>query len=1083
MKNMNERVKEYVRRHRLHGCWGKVVLAMICMVVFGTTYALILPAITLDHETTCGLEEHTHSAQCYAQQLVCTDESTDHVHSDDCYASVLTCEILEHQHTDACYPSETEEGSSESVAEQETTADAGDISESETEQVSAENSEAVTDAEDASNTEDLDESEVVEKSEASTQDEAEQVSEESVEAVTEEDAAADTENTNDNEMVTSSEAKELVLTEQSLQADVYTDASYSALADDSVAITLTGELPEGVVVKAYPVTASLDDSKAEVVQAYDIGLFVTVTDESTGETIQKEYEPESSVEVKITSSDLKDESAVSVYHIADEPGSAPEKVHGDVKVNENTVKFSASQFSTYVLSTEQKEDDSESADSTDKNSSSTDGSSDTTDESSDVTDKKEATSDEASDSTDESDKVTAKTSDESDESSDATDKKEATSDEASDSTDESDKVTAKTSDEADESTEVTDKKNDTTSKDSNASDETSNDGISLADVSQSGSTFTMEIGDSFVVNNYSGYNHSYSSCSSSNTSVATVSVGNRGTATVTGVGEGSSTVTLYYGYGWNSQTVTIYVTVSGSGKDEGAALYFLKNPMADPMSNATGGWVPDSTQSQSQIVGTVNTSGATWVAGGDQQGKNITSNPGNYIVAWPDGQTGGDAWIIDRNNTYFSQILELVFDEWKSELQSELGISDLQRSDITSITITPCKISRNNGTTVDKHIDCRIVLVSDKFFKTQFFVKEPGASDYDLQAYKFFRKGDKIPTPNSSNYSNYKYNYKIGDTRTVDGVTYVLKGWYTENEEGLAHSQTIADFSYSPSEQELKDGIVNFYAEWVPATNDLTIVKYEKGSKEQRLSGAEFTLSSDSGKTYQFEATNDSGETALENINWGTYTLSETTAPDNYQKIKDITVTVGEKISIEAGDTGAKLEDGKLWIPDEKATVDVTLKKVDGNNQNPLTGAEFYLYYLDESGTKWYYGEDGEWTADEASKATIAPDGEDAKTKLSELNINTTYYLVETKAPDGYNLLTEEIKITPTSTSNLTVAGSGASAEGKTVTVVNNTGETLPNTGGMGTGTYTLSGIGFMAVAMAGLWLYGGRKVQEGGVR
>ena len=45
--------------------WYKVVSCMAMVVVFCTTYALILPAITMESKPTCGMEEHTHTEDCY----------------------------------------------------------------------------------------------------------------------------------------------------------------------------------------------------------------------------------------------------------------------------------------------------------------------------------------------------------------------------------------------------------------------------------------------------------------------------------------------------------------------------------------------------------------------------------------------------------------------------------------------------------------------------------------------------------------------------------------------------------------------------------------------------------------------------------------------------------------------------------------------------------------------------------------------------------------------------------------------------------------------------------------------------------
>ncbi len=104
-----KRLSRRVLRHR----WQRIVAGLACVVVFCTTYALILPAITLTRQAYCGIEEHTHSDACYEQVLVCgQDESDGHTHTDACYASeqVLVCGLEEtegHVHDDGCYQTET----------------------------------------------------------------------------------------------------------------------------------------------------------------------------------------------------------------------------------------------------------------------------------------------------------------------------------------------------------------------------------------------------------------------------------------------------------------------------------------------------------------------------------------------------------------------------------------------------------------------------------------------------------------------------------------------------------------------------------------------------------------------------------------------------------------------------------------------------------------------------------------------------------------------------------------------------------------------------------------------------------------
>lgn len=57
------------------------MIALSCIVVVCTVYALSLPAQTL----TCDKEEHTHTAECYDEnnELIC--EKEEHTHTDDCY--------------------------------------------------------------------------------------------------------------------------------------------------------------------------------------------------------------------------------------------------------------------------------------------------------------------------------------------------------------------------------------------------------------------------------------------------------------------------------------------------------------------------------------------------------------------------------------------------------------------------------------------------------------------------------------------------------------------------------------------------------------------------------------------------------------------------------------------------------------------------------------------------------------------------------------------------------------------------------------------------------------------------------------
>mgnify|MGYP000078543345 FL=1 len=67
-----------------------------------------------------------------------------------------------------------------------------------------------------------------------------------------------------------------------------------------------------------------------------------------------------------------------------------------------------------------------------------------------------------------------------------------------------------------------------------------------------------------------------------------------------------------------------------------------------------------------------------------------------------------------------------------------------------------------------------------------------------------------------------------------------------------------------------------------------------------------------------------------------------------------------------------------------------------------------------------------------------------------------TYYLKETKAPEGYNKLTDAIKVTITKSTTAdendwTLTVENGTAVDKIVKIENSTGSILPSTGGMGT--------------------------------
>lgn len=114
-KSLPQNAQKYVKKYLHEKRWKRVVTVLACIVVFCTTYALILPALTLTSDTFCGKEAHQHSEECYEKELICSQEESEaaetspaHTHTEACYESqpVLICgegENVGHTHDDSCY--------------------------------------------------------------------------------------------------------------------------------------------------------------------------------------------------------------------------------------------------------------------------------------------------------------------------------------------------------------------------------------------------------------------------------------------------------------------------------------------------------------------------------------------------------------------------------------------------------------------------------------------------------------------------------------------------------------------------------------------------------------------------------------------------------------------------------------------------------------------------------------------------------------------------------------------------------------------------------------------------------------------
>ncbi|MEY8258191.1 SpaH/EbpB family LPXTG-anchored major pilin [Erysipelotrichaceae bacterium 66-17] len=185
---------------------------------------------------------------------------------------------------------------------------------------------------------------------------------------------------------------------------------------------------------------------------------------------------------------------------------------------------------------------------------------------------------------------------------------------------------------------------------------------------------------------------------------------------------------------------------------------------------------------------------------------------------------------------------------------------------------------------------------------------------------------------------------------------------------------------------------------------------------------------------------------------------NETTVTLNY------TATVNENASYNEKDTNnATLnENNGPSIGSDHVdikTAGFAILKIEGTDQTKLLpGASFKVYedanhtqlvkFSEKEKNKYYYDQNGD--IEEVTTDTTG------RIEFGGLEPNKTYYLVETKAPEGYNLMDNDTQINAT----YHVANTELSA----TTISNNKGSTLPSTGGMGTTMIYIAG----AILMVG---------------
>ena len=262
----------------------------------------------------------------------------------------------------------------------------------------------------------------------------------------------------------------------------------------------------------------------------------------------------------------------------------------------------------------------------------------------------------------------------------------------------------------------------------------------------------------------------------------------------------------------------------------------------------------------------------------------------------------------------------------------------------------------------------------------------------------------KMPATNAKGESEVKIT-KTQDTvylREISGPSgYVLdtKAYGVKLVVGQTASKNLTDKEQKGALTIYKEGEVLTGA---AVTEDGVTFAYEK----RKLKGAVYSVyagadikAADGTLIYKKGAlvkdnlvTGDDGSVTLKDLYLGTYTVTETKAPDNY-------VCKGESKTVElvyAGQT-VEVQTGSATFLNERQKAAVRVEKQDEETKNPLSGGIYGLYAAEDIKV------DGKTVVPKGTLIEKATTGADGKASYkAELPINYSYSIREIQAPELY---------------------------------------------------------------------------------
>ena len=217
----------------------------------------------------------------------------------------------------------------------------------------------------------------------------------------------------------------------------------------------------------------------------------------------------------------------------------------------------------------------------------------------------------------------------------------------------------------------------------------------------------------------------------------------------------------------------------------------------------------------------------------------------------------------------------------------------------------------------------------------------------------------------------------VGQTASKNLTDKEQKGALTIYKEGeVLTGATVTEdgVTFAYEKRKLKGAVYSVYAGADIKAADGTLI-YKKGAlvKDNLVTG-------------------DDGSVTLKDLYLGTYTVTETKAPDNY-------VCKGESKTVElvyAGQT-VEVQTGSATFLNERQKAAVRVEKQDEETKNPLSGGIYGLYAAEDIKV------DGKTVVSKGTLIEKATTGADGKTSYkAELPINYSYSIREIQAPELY---------------------------------------------------------------------------------